>query len=82
MYRSGILSGDECGEKVDHGVLIVGYGTENDLFYYIVQNNWGASWGDHGYIKIAGAETGPGACGIQQYNYLPSCKSWIESNKI
>jgi hypothetical protein len=31
-----------------------------------VRNSWGASWGDKGYVKIAGGKDGAGICGIQQ----------------
>jgi len=29
FYRSGIMNSSSCGTRVDHAVLVVGYGTEN-----------------------------------------------------
>lgn len=63
MYTSGIIT-KNCGDKLDHGVLAVGYGIENDVEYYIVKNSWGPSWGESGYVRI-GVATGAGICGIQ-----------------
>ena len=59
------MNSKDCGTKVNHAVLAVGYGTENGQSYYIVKNSWKTSWGDNGYIKIANNGDGDGICGIQ-----------------
>ncbi len=66
FYQSGILSSTSCGTNTDHGVLVVGYGADTTgKKYWIVKNSWGASWGDHGYLKIARDVGQPkGICGI------------------
>jgi C1A family cysteine protease len=64
-YKSGILNSPACGTNLDHGVLVVGYGTQAGQDYWIVKNSWGASWGENGYIRIAKQSgSGPGICGI------------------
>lgn len=64
-YQSGVFTG-ECGTDLDHGVIIVGYGTENGVDYWLVRNSWGTNWGDTGYIKIERnfARNKNGKCGI------------------
>merc|ERR1712232_660054 len=64
FYKSGVYSDEKCGNQLDHGVIAVGYGTENGTDYFLVRNSWGPTWGDEGYIKI-GIEAGAGVCGIQ-----------------
>lgn len=66
-YASGVLTASTCGTTLDHGVLIVGYGTEtNGQMYWLVKNSWGTTWGDDGYVKIARSESksDAGVCGI------------------
>lgn len=66
LYKSGVLTSD-CGTTLDHGVLVIGYGTENDENYYLVKNSWGTTWGDEGYIKLGRGQQyndGQGQCGI------------------
>ena len=74
FYSGGVLSGVECGTNLDHGVLIVGYGTENGQNYWIVKNSWSDTWGEKGYIRIARSlsSTDPGICGIAMEASFPS----------
>jgi C1A family cysteine protease len=59
-YSGGVLSGF-CGKSLDHGVLLVGSGTDAGQDYWLVKNSWGASWGEKGYIRIL---RGSDKCGI------------------
>lgn len=78
LYKSGIYNGN-CGTKLDHGVLAVGYGAEGDKKYYKVKNSWGAGWGDKGYIRMARSGDGKGKCGIQMAASYPV--AWSSSFK-
>merc|ERR1719223_1457038 len=64
QYTGGVITSSACGTSTDHGVLAVGYGTENGQEYFLVKNSWGPTWGDHGYVKL-GVASGAGICGIQ-----------------
>ncbi len=65
-YRGGIMrfSNYYCSPyKLDHAVLIVGYGvTGTGIKYWIVKNSWGSNWGENGFLRI-----GRGVCGINRY---------------
>jgi C1A family cysteine protease len=63
LYKSGVYSGN-CGTKLDHGVLAVGYGEQSGKTFIKVKNSWGSSWGSQGYIYIARKGDGKGQCGI------------------
>ena len=72
-YKSGVITGNTCGTTLDHGVLIVGYGIEKNIKYWLVKNSWGPLWGDEGYIKIERSEStnDPGVCGIAMQASFP-----------
>jgi C1A family cysteine protease len=73
-YSSGVLTSSTCYTSLDHGVLIVGYGTENGIKYWLVKNSWSTSWGDQGYVKIARSDStnDPGVCGIAMSPSFPT----------
>ena len=64
-YDSGIIDDDSCDPSaLDHGVTLVGYGTENGVDYWTVKNAWGENWGESGYFRMV---RGKGMCGINTY---------------
>jgi len=53
-YAGGVYTNLECSDYIDHGLLVVGYGTEQPGGdYWLVKNSWGPDWGMNGYIKMA-----------------------------
>jgi len=73
-YTSGIITKD-CGDVLDHAVLVVGYTTVNNVEAFIVKNSWGTDWGLNGYVYIstdATANDGAGVCGILMDPVVPT----------
>ena len=66
-------SSETCGTNLDHGVLIVGYGTENGVDYWLVKNSWSSDWGDQGYVKIerSDSKSDAGICGVAMQPSFP-----------
>lgn len=70
FYKGGVYD-QPCGDNLNHGVLIVGYGKD----YYIVKNSWGNGWGEDGYIKMKrDNKEGEGICGIRMAASYPILK--------
>ncbi|XP_050158736.1 low-temperature-induced cysteine proteinase [Malus sylvestris] len=71
LYSKGIFTGP-CSNSLDHAVLIVGYGSENGVDYWIVKNSWGKGWGMNGYIHmLRDHSNSQGVCGINSLASYP-----------
>lgn len=75
FYSSGVLTAS-CGTNLDHGVLVVGYGTLNGVEYWKIKNSWGENWGQNGYILIQRnlKSNVSGQCGIASQPSYPIIK--------
>jgi len=51
---------DQEWERVDHAVVLVGWGEENGQKYWKIQNSWGPDWGEDGFFRIARGENESG----------------------
>lgn len=73
LYVEGVYNGTCSSDPYDinHGVLLVGYGTENGVDYWIVKNSWGASWGDVGFIRMIRNGSPFGICAIHSMSSYP-----------
>lgn len=69
MYAGGILDNPACGKQLDHGVLLVGYGTDGGKDYWRIKNSWGKAWGEHGYIRFI---RGQDQCGLADMAVYPT----------
>jgi C1A family cysteine protease len=67
-YKSGVFCG-VCGQNLDHGVLVVGYGPGGSTgYYWKVKNSWGTTWGEAGYIRMC---EGNDECGMANQASFP-----------
>ncbi|KAM6923566.1 cathepsin O [Xenentodon cancila] len=60
-YLGGIIQHHCSSHRPNHAVLVVGYDTTGEIPYWIVQNSWGTTWGNEGFVYI---KTGADICGI------------------
>ena len=54
-HGHGVFYGTTCDSypgSGNHGVAVVGYGTEDGKDYWLVKNSWSTKWGDEGTLNF------------------------------
>ena len=77
LYKGGVYDDPGCGDQLDHGVLLVGYGSDSDtgLDYWKIKNSWSSEWGENGYMRLLkGSDSNEGQCGIAMDPSYPVIK--------
>merc|ERR1719215_847656 len=72
QYKSGIFQGCPANPTIDHAVIVVGYGTENGLDYWIIKNSHGTNWGENGFMKI---RRGNNECSLENICSALECEA-------
>ena len=72
-YSSGIFNSDDpnASRNLNHAVVLVGYGREDNTDYFILRNSWGTGWGESGYMRIENDGTTNGVNGINLEPLIP-----------
>ena len=67
FYKTGVYNprDRDCGESLNHGVLLVGMNSR----YLTIKNSWSEKWGEKGFIRMAKYQWNPKgkwvmSCGI------------------
>jgi len=57
-YGGGIIKGclndtkkdPDC--KINHAIVVVGYGTDEGTDFWLIKNSWGEDWGEKGFARL------------------------------
>lgn len=80
IYRGADVDPNACAQHLNHAVTIVGYYYTGDksTSYWIVQNNWGSTWGQGGKINFGFTNNENGVCNSYIHIVVPPL-SWIRT---
>ncbi|WP_152558503.1 C1 family peptidase [Endozoicomonas numazuensis] len=73
FYLTGVFKASHCHTpaKIDHAMLLVGYGRDSHgEAFWLIKNNWGSWWGQKGYVKVQKDKVN--TCGISSFAIYPT----------
>ena len=75
FYSSGIFTGT-CSAYPDHAMVVTGWGYDpsSGMQYWRLKNDWGAGWGEGGFIRMwrnPSLNDGAGQCGMYMVPSYP-----------
>jgi len=67
-YDKGIYDGCLKDAVIDHAVTLTGFGEDEEVgqLFWLIQNSWGPSWGEKGYIRLLRTDGENEFCGIDK----------------
>jgi cathepsin C len=67
IYESGSMTHSPDGwQRVDHAVLVTGWGEENGKKYWTIHNSWDNYWGEDGYMRMRRGDNDSGVESIPE----------------
>lgn len=63
-YKRGVYQRKSNLVCANHAVRLIGWGTENNVKFWLAANSWNVNWGMKGFFKI---RRGTNECGIEDY---------------
>ncbi|KAI1700019.1 papain family cysteine protease domain-containing protein [Ditylenchus destructor] len=71
LYKRGVYYEPSCdSNRLNHAVLVVGYGTDPEHGdYWLIKNSWGVGWGEQGYMRLA--RNKDNHCGLASHAAYP-----------
>lgn len=52
-YSRGVHPGTNCNKQLGHGMVLVGYGRQEGVPYWLLKNSMGKHWGENGYLRLS-----------------------------
>jgi len=77
-YSSGVYKKSYGAQDGGHAIKIVGWGVENGVNYWLIQNSWGTMRGEKGFFKF---ERGENGVGLESMVYAAVPREAIVSKK-